>query len=304
MADQASSSQGFVQRFLFEGLDIRGAFVRLEGSWQAMLSGRMYAEPVARLLGEMAAVTALIGGQMKQAGRLTFQLRGQGPIQRLVMDCNEALQMRGMAHADLDVTDQPVPVLLGAAQGGQLLLSLDLPLASQPYQSYVPLVGDSVAEIFEHYLEQSEQQASFLKLFADEQAACCLFLQKLPGADERDEDGWSRLTQLAATVKPEEFLSLGTEALLSRLFHQEIEAGGVRVYEPREVVYHCPEDWEKVRGMLRSLGRAEVEAILSEHGEVLIQDDICNREYRFSAQDVADLFAEAGARPADHPTLH
>lgn len=297
-------SGGTVQRFLFEGLDIRGAVVKLEGCWQSMLAGRMYAPPVARLLGEMAAVTALIAGQMKQEGRLTFQLRGKGPVQRLVMDCNEQLQMRGMALADLQVDPAPAPVLLGAAQGGQLLLSLDLPLARQPYQSIVPMDGDSVAEIFEHYLAQSEQQPSRLFLAANEQAAACLFLQKLPEADARDADGWDRVTQLASTVKEPELLELDVAELLSRLFHEEVEAQGIRVYDPRPVYYHCPENREKVASMLLSLGRQEVDAMLSELGEVVVKDDICNREYRFSAPEVDEIFAGQGGAAGTSPVLH
>jgi molecular chaperone Hsp33 len=107
------------------------------------------------LLGETAAVTALIAAQLKQPGRLTLQLRGGGPIQLLIMDCNEQLQMRGMARSNPVVLPAPVPDLLGVHQGGQLLMSLDLPTARQPYQSFVPLVGDSMSAIFEHYLEQS-----------------------------------------------------------------------------------------------------------------------------------------------------
>ena len=297
------STEGLVQRFLFEALDIRGAIVQLGTCWEAMLAGRMYAPPVVKLLGEMAAVTALIAGQMKQEGRLTVQLRGQGPVSRLVMDCNEQLQMRGMAHALLAIPDLPVPELLGVKQGGQLLMSLDLPLARQPYQSIVPMVGDSVAEIFEHFLTHSEQQESKLILFANETAAACLFLQKLPDADQRDADGWDRITHLAATVKPEELSTLSTQEILTRLFHEEMDGGGIRVYEPRYVAYHCPEDWEKVRSMLVSMGQAEAEAILSEHGEILIQDDICNREYRFSVQDVAEIFAQPLSQMGQ-PTVH
>ena len=73
--------------------------------------------------------------------------------------------------------------------------------------------------------------------------------------------------------------------------HREIAAHGIRLYDPLPVAYHCPEDWEKVRDIVRNIGRADAETILAEHGEIVINDDICNRTYRFSAQDVADLFA-------------
>ena len=68
------------------------------------------------------------------------------------------------------------------------------------------------------------------------------------------------------------------------------------------MIHDCPEDWEKVRSMLRSLGREEVDSVLLEHGEVLIKDDICNREYRFDAQAIDELFREASEN--EPPTLH
>ncbi|HEX6736307.1 MAG TPA: Hsp33 family molecular chaperone HslO [Azonexus sp.] len=289
-------SDSFVRRFLFEGLDIRGAVVHLGEAWTQMQDGRDYQPTVAQLLGETAAVTALIAGQLKQPGRLTLQLRGNGPIQLLVMDCNEQLQMRGMARSNPVVLPAQVPTLLGADQGGQLMMSLDLPTARQPYQSYVPMVGDSIAAIFEHYLEQSEQQPSRLFASASPRAAACLFLQKMPDADARDPDGWHRISQLAATVKTAELLELDAEALLTRLFHEDMEQHGLRLYDAQPVSYYCPEDWDKIRDMIRGLGRQDAETILAEHGEILIRDDICNREYRFSPADVAALFAESSGQ--------
>jgi molecular chaperone Hsp33 len=284
-------SRSTIRRFLFEGLDIRGAVVHLGDVWEKMQAGRDYQPTVAQLLGETAAVTALIAGQLKQPGRLTLQLRGNGPIQLLVMDCNEQLQMRGMARSNPVVLPAPVSELLGAAQGGQLMMSLDMPDARQPYQSFVPMVGDSIAAIFEHYLAQSEQQPSRLFCIAGPRAAVCLFLQKMPDSDQHDPDGWQRITQLAATVKPAELLELDAEALISRLFHEEVENQGIRLYDTQMLTYHCPEDWDKIRDMVRSLGLEDAQTILAEHGEILIRDDICNRDYHFSPADVQALFA-------------
>ena len=49
-----------VVRFLFADLDIRGVLVQLSGAWSAMQHERSYAPQVRDLLGEMAAVAALI----------------------------------------------------------------------------------------------------------------------------------------------------------------------------------------------------------------------------------------------------
>jgi molecular chaperone Hsp33 len=287
------SDDDCVRRFLLDDLDIRGAFVRLGPVWQQMLAGRAYPAPVAQLLGEMSATTLLIGCNLKQPGRLTIQLRGSGPVSLLVIDCNEQLRIRGMAKSDALVEPGPAPELLGH---GQLLLSLDMPSMREPYQSIVPLTGESIAEIFEHYLKQSEQLPSRFFLAASADGAAGLFLQKLPSADQRDPDGWARIEALATTVKADELLALPAEQLLTRLFHEET----VRLYDAQPVIHDCQEDWEKVRAMLRSLGRDEVDAVLREHGEVLIKDDICNREYRFDAPAIEELFRDAPTPPTLH----
>lgn len=280
---ETAIAHNFVRPFLFEDLDIRGAFVRLREVWQALQAGRGYAPPVARLLGEMSAVTALIAANLKQPGRMSFQLKGQGPVELLVLDCDEQLRMRGMARAATEVAEAPVPGLLGH---GQLALTLELAGLAQPYQSLVPLDGDGIAAIFQHYLERSEQLPARLILAADADCAAGLFLQKLPDADRRDPDGWNRVQVLADTVRPDELAGLSALQLIGRLFPEE----DVRLYDPRPVSYHCPEDWAKVEGMLRAIGRAECEAVLREHGEIRIHDEICGHDYRFDAARVAALF--------------
>ncbi|CAH1748744.1 33 kDa chaperonin [Thauera humireducens] len=279
----STSPASYVQRFLLEDLDIRGAVVRLTDVWQAMQHGRAYPEAVARLLGEMSAVSAVIAGNLKQPGRLTFQVSGHGPVSLLVIDCSEALNLRGYAKAEGVLTGDSLGDLVG---DGRLQLSLDVEGMDQPYQSLVPLEGDSIAACFEHYLEQSEQQPAGLWLAATEHVAAALFVQKLPGADAKDLDGWSRVQQLANTVRNDELLGLEPQEILRRLFAEE----NVRLFEPRAVTHDWPADPEKVATMLRSLGEDEVRAILAEHGEIVVHDDMSNHTYRFDAADVDALF--------------
>ncbi|MFT4174454.1 MAG: Hsp33 family molecular chaperone HslO [Rhodocyclaceae bacterium] len=284
--------QDVVQRFLLEELDIRGAVVKLSDSWRQMLAHRDYPGPVRDLLGQMCAVTAIISANLKQAGRLTFQLRGHGIVPLMVIDCSQALNLRGFAQVNGNVSaDAGLTDLLG---DGNLMMTLDTESARQPYQSYVPIEGATIADVFEHYLAQSEQQPAVLVLSADGDQVAGLFLQKLPGADLKDADGWNRVVQLVHTVKEAELLACDGTELLHRLFHEET----VRVFEPRPVDHNFPPDWDKVRDMLRALGRDEVEHMLAEHGEIIIRDDLSNLEYRFEAEQARALF------DADKPTLH
>lgn len=286
-----SAIKDAVHRFLFEQLDIRGALVQLGPAWQAMHSRRNYATPVRDLLGELAAVAVLITGHLKTPGRITFQVQGKGPITLLVMDCDQQLRLRGMAHIDGSASalalseDTSVSALLGH---GQLVMTLHADHGN-PYQSIVPLAGDSLSVVFEHYLTQSEQQPARLWLAANNETACGLFLQKLPEADQRDSDGWERIAALASTVSKNE-LTLSPETLLTRLFTEE----DVRLFEPRPAIWHCPRDEEKIREVLRSLGREELESILADAQEIAVDDEICGHEYRFGPELLDELFPPGG----------
>jgi molecular chaperone Hsp33 len=275
----------YVQRFLFEDLDIRGRLVCLTGSWQRMLDGRGYPEEIAALLGHTTALNVLLGANQKGAGRVTLQVQGSGPVRLLVADCTADLRIRGMASyegAPKRISSERS--LLG---DGRLAVTLEDAKSGQLYQSLVPLEGETLEQIFEHYLAQSEQVQAFLRLYADGGALCGLLLEKLPGADSRDPDGWNRVTHLASTLTLDETRAAQPYDLLTRVFPEEL----MRVFRLHAVEYHCPYDEDKVKGLLRGLGRAEVEAILAEQGEVVIRNEMCNHEYRFDARAVAELFA-------------
>lgn len=272
----------YVRRFLFDDLDIRGAVVSLGNAWHEMHAGRDDPPAINALLGELAAVTALIGGNLKTPGRITFQLQGHGLVSLLLVDCDEQLRLRGTAQHKVGAGETAIfSELLG---DGQLMLTLRTNIGD-PYQSVVPLVGDSLAAVFEHYLGQSEQQPAKLFLTASNDFAGGLFLQKLPDADTRDPDGWNRLLHLAATLKPAE-LAEPAANLLMHLFPEE----NIRLFDPRPVRYHCPRDEEKVLVMLKSLGRAELEAAFAEQGKIAIEDDICRQSYHFGPDIVPRLF--------------
>lgn len=268
----------YVQRFLFENLDVRGRLVCLTGAWRRMTEGRGYPAPIAELLGQSIALAAMLGANQKNAGRVTLQVQGSGPVKLLVADCTAALKIRGMAHHE---GEDP------SIGEGRLALTFENLASGQIYQSLVPLEGSTLAEIFENYLQRSDQRISFLRLLADHDAVCGLLLEKLPGADAKDPDGWNRLRHLAATLRLAETVNAQPYDLLVRLFPEEL----LRVFRIDPVEYHCPFDVQNVERVLRGLGREEVESILAEQGEVVIKNEMCNHEYRFDRAAVETLFA-------------
>lgn len=272
-----------IQRFLLENLSIRGSIVKLTNVWQALQHKRGYPSAIARQLGEMAAVCTVIAGNLKRPGRLTFQAQGDGAIKQLVVDCTEKLNLRGFARYSGTTPDEKLPALLG---NGHLQLSLDMEGLEQPYQSIVPLEGESIAEVFTHYLEQSEQQPAGLWLACSQEACAALLVQKLPDADEKDTDGWPRVLMLAETMRDEELLELEAADLLRRLFAEE----DVRLFTPTPITHDWPRDPEKIADLLLTLGKEEVQAMLAESNEIVIRDELSNHAYCFDADDIDALF--------------
>ena len=273
----------YVQRFLFENLDIRGRLVCLTGAWQRMLEGRGYPEDIAALLGHTTALNVLLGANQKGSGRVTLQVQGSGPVRLLVADCTAELRIRGMASFERFSSPFSERSLLG---DGRLAVTLEDVKSGQFYQSLVPLEGETLEQIFEHYLSQSEQTTAFLRLRADSGALCGLLLEKLPDADAKDPDGWNRVKHLASTLTLDETRDAQPYDLLTRIFPEEL----MRVFRLYAVEYHCPYDEAKVKDMLLGLGRQEVESILAEQGEVVIRNEMCNHEYRFDAKTIEELF--------------
>src|SRR6267142_7071064 len=138
----------YVQRFLFENLDIRGRLVCLTSAWQRMLDGRGYPEDIVSLLGHTTALNTLLGANQKGAGRVTLQVQGSGPVKLLVADCTAELRIRGMAHYQGGAGCQDNErELIG---DGRLSVTLEDLGSGKFYQSLVPLEGKTMEQIFTH----------------------------------------------------------------------------------------------------------------------------------------------------------
>ena len=165
--------------------------MQLGNAWRDMTAHRRYPPAVMRVLGEMVAAAALLATNIKFNGALVMQVYGDGPLQLLVVECQSDLALRATAK----VRDEPIAddislrELMNRDGRGRFSITLDpkdpLP-GQQPYQGIVPLEGDSVAEVLQTYMRQSEQLETRLWLASNDTAAAGLLLQRLPG------DGASR----------------------------------------------------------------------------------------------------------------
>jgi molecular chaperone Hsp33 len=307
-----------LQKFLFDAAPVRGELVRMEATWREVLSRHSYPAPVRRVLGEMMAASALLSANLKFNGALVMQLHGDGPVRMLVVECLSDLSMRAtakLAEGAQIADDATLADMVNVTGHGRFAITLDpqdkLP-GQQPYQGIVPLADhhgplDSMSAVLEHYMQASEQLDTRLWLAADDHVAAGMLLQKLPsygGTAEvgetgsplaghgraQDLDTWDRACQLGTTLKADELLAETPETLLRRLFWEDLQDAGLRVFEPLMPHFNCSCSRTKVAGMLQSLGQPEVDGIVAERGHVEILCDFCGQRYEFDPVDCAQLF--------------
>ena len=258
---------------------------------------------------------------IKFNGAVILQMSGDGPVKLAVAEVQPDLQFRATAKVVGDVAPTAqLEALLNVTGKGRCAITLD-PLdkagGAQPYQGVVGLQGDAgeplqlLGQVLEHYMLQSEQLDTRLLLAANDECAAGLLIQRLPiegeGNLERqhreDEIGvneaFNRIALLTATLTREELLSLDAQTLLRRLYWEE----DVRRFTPLQPRFSCRCTRERVRGMLRSLGAAEVEGIIAELGKVDVGCEFCGLQYGFDAVDVGGLFTVVRDQPPGSSAL-
>jgi molecular chaperone Hsp33 len=290
----ASQDRDALMPFVFEHASVRGALVRLDETSRTILGSHDYPRPLARALAELLAASALLASSLKLDGSLIVQLSGDGPVRLLVVECNDALQLRATAQWDGDrVAALPPDVsladLAGGTTPGRLALTLDPRDAGTLYQGIVSLDATSIAASIEHYLAASEQLQSRLWLRAQDGGVRGLLLQRLPGTDALDDATWQRLGTEADAGIERAIAAPHFARTLQVLFPYD----DLRIFDTRRATFRCKCSVARVAHALRIAGRDEIEAAISERGGVEVTCEFCNRRYTFAAGEARALVAGA-----------
>ncbi len=326
-----------LHKFLFEGLPVRGAIVRLTDDWQEILKRRAtnnetgaYPAPVTELLGEMSAAAVLMQANIKFNGALVLQVFGDGPVKLAVVEVQPDFGVRATATIQGDVAaEASLSQMVNQNNEGRCAITLDpldrLP-GQQPYQGVVPLFGDQkeklekLSEVLEHYMLQSEQLDTTLVLAANMDVAAGILIQRLPleGAGnlagkydsvEREaalgqSEDYNRISILAKSLKAEELLGLDIETVLHRLFWEEPLLRFEPLVGETGPKFRCNCSRERVGRMIKGLGVEEVESILTERENIEVGCEFCGQQYHFDPVDAASLFTQVEASPPTGPSVH
>lgn len=314
-----------LHKFLFDGLPVRGAIVRLTDSWQEILRRRTsntehgaYPADVQSLLGEITAAAALMQSNIKFDGALVLQIFGDGPVKLAVTEVQPDFTFRSTATVMGEVeAGTSLSQMVNVSNQGRCAITLDPKTkfpGQQPYQGVVPLFDDAgqplerISDVLEHYMLQSEQLDTTLVLAADDTVAAGLLIQRLPmeGAgnlagsmvsrENEDQIGlnehYNRIAILAKSLKKEELLQLDVDTILRRLYWEEPLARFEPLVGETAPRFQCNCSRERVGKMIVSLGREEAESILTERNDIEVGCEFCGVQYRFDPVDAAQLFTD------------
>ncbi|NND65633.1 MAG: Hsp33 family molecular chaperone HslO [Gammaproteobacteria bacterium] len=295
-----ASQRDILRRFLFEPHPIRGEWVHLDATWQAVLERETYPHPIRDLLGQAVAAAALLTSTLKIDGRLTLQLIGGSVLKVLVVQCTSDLEIRAVARWEGDPRGQDFHGLVG---DGQLSITIEKIDERKRYQGVVPVEGDSLTDSLQSYFRDSEQLPTRLWLAADDQQAVGMLLQRLPTNPDKmqsniEDDAWPRVQALGDTVSQQDLLSWTDSDLLRKVFHEE----DVRVFESEPVMFRCSCSRQRIATVLQTFAAEELRDMLErEHLEV--RCEFCNKAFDFDSVDVERIITEK-THPHSSSSVH
>jgi molecular chaperone Hsp33 len=279
------SSDDTLRRFLFEQEEISGSIVRLNETWQRLLSADDYPESARAVMGEALAATALLGRNLKFDGRLTLQMQAGAHLRLLILQCDNELKMRGLAQFG----DTIPTSFTGLVDGGSLCVTVESGKKSERYQSIVPLSEINFADCLRLYFEKSVQLPTLFMLAADDDQAVGLMLQALPERTPGSK-AWQNITDSLRDLDILLMSRVEDEALLSALFPDY----DIRLFDSEKVQFSCDCSDERIENMLKILGEDELRELVAQQDPVEIRCEFCNHLYTLPAEKIYALIASIG----------
>ena len=289
-----------VAPFQIEDEPVRGRLVRLGEAVDTILQAHAYPEPVANLLGEVCALAALVGSNLKFEGRLIVQAQGDGPVRYVVADYDTSGALRGYCRFDADevarasagFTRPGAKTLLG---GGVFIMTVDQGPDMDRYQGVTAIEGETLALCAEQYFAQSEQTPTRVRLAVGQAdigegphwRAGGMLIQNIAADEARGstEEAWTRTQAFFETIGEDELLdpTISAETLLFRLFHED----GVRVFEPKALQAFCRCSRDRIETVLKSFGADERADMVEDDGQIRVTCEYCSKVYAIDPASLA-----------------
>jgi molecular chaperone Hsp33 len=283
------------------GGKVRAFALRATGLVEELRDRHDTSPAVTAALGRTAMGSLLMAAaSLKEPDQLlTVEIRGGGPVGRILCTANGRGEVRGMvsnphAHAE-SVHPGKLNVAGVVGTAGYLSVTKDLGM-KEPYRGTVELQSGEIGDDFAYYLVQSEQTASAVGLgvyttretLVD--AAGGFLVQLLPGLSEEEIVAIER--EVAALPHPTRLIrdGLAPEQVLERIF-----PAGYELLDRYPVAFACPCSKDRFEAAIVTLGSEEINRIIEEeendYTEVVCH--FCNEAYKFEPADMQRILQAA-----------
>ncbi len=245
----------------------------------------------AAAMGRLMTCAAMVAADIKQGGRITVEVDGDGPVGRVVAE----IQPDGAIRARIQNPAVDVPLTaegklaVGQAVGRQGVFRVLREEAGDWYQSQVALQTGEIGDDFLHYLVQSEQIPSALSIGVLVKpdhtviGAGGLMVQALPGCPAPVIESVSQRFQSANHISRRLADGDNLESLI-----REVLPEPILLYPREPLMWHCWCKRTAIAHTLRSLPQQDLDTLIADGGAE-VTCHFCRTAYHFTTSELQTL---------------
>lgn len=242
-------------------------------------------------LGRLLTAASLMGILLKNTeDTITLRVDGGGPVGKLVAVGDGLGNVKGYAENPIVEiparADGHLDVGTAVGRNGTISVVRDFGFG-EPYVGQIPLTSGEIAEDVAAYYAYSEQIPTVCALGVlvnpDLTVSCAggFLLQLLPGATEEEISTLEK--NIAAMPSMTTLLSEGKTP--EDIMQLAMAGFNPNVLDTYQVEYKCTCSEARVRRMLHSLGKKELEKMLEEDPIAEVKCQFCDKTYRVDLHD-------------------
>lgn len=288
----------YLVRATAAGAQIRAFACTTKGVVEAARQVHDTSPVVTAALGRLLSAGAMMGSMQKgEEDLLTLQIKGDGPMQGLLVTADSKGGVKGYAN----VPDVILPAnalgkldVAGAVGQGTLSVIRDMGL-KEPYVGQTLLQTSEIAEDLTYYFASSEQVPSSVGLGVlmerdnTVRQAGGFIVQLMPFAEDGVIDRLERNLSGITSVTAMQDAGDTPERMLERI----LEGLDCQVTDTRPVAFSCNCSKERIEKVLISLGKKEIRDMIDEGQEVEVNCHFCNTHYRFSVEELKEIYRKS-----------
>lgn len=246
-------------------------------------------------LGRALTIGLVFGVMMKGQETITIQIKGDGPLQGIVVSANSWGEVKGYVgnpYVDLPLSAQgKLDVGQGVGQGS-LHVIRDLGLKAA-YQGTVPLQSGEIGDDFAYYFTHSEQTPSAVALGVlvgtdgIPLSSGGIVVQLLPEAI--DDNEFITLLEESLQNMPAASELFSSEETLEQIVKNVFPALKVRVIDTQDVRFRCDCSQDRFEQGLITLGIEELQELVKTKETIETVCHFCNKRYCFTEKQIHGL---------------